>query len=167
VRIPNTLLLVACLAAPAGALGGETAEPEADTEPQAAGKSDSKQAPDLDMNRLLQVPDSSAYERVDLLGGKNRETWTQEFTEARLEVGELESQIEKSTLKLREIAPNDWSFSPTGAGPQSDPAVLQLRSQLRRDRQSLQTAQRRLRDLEIEASLAGVPDEWKYPEEPE
>lgn len=161
----TTPLLVVCLAIPVTGFGGEAVPAASAADPQVEGKSDSKPAPALDMNRLLQVPESSVSPRSELLGGKSRETWTQEFGEARLEVRELETQIEDTTLKLRETAPDDWSFSPTGAGPQSDPAVLQLRSQLRRDRQSLETAHRRLRDLEIEASLAGVPEAWKFPKE--
>ena len=62
---------------------------------------------------------------------------------------------------IRAAAPDDWSFSPTGGGMPSDPEVLRLRAQLRRDRQSLEAARQRLRDLDVEASLAGVPDGWK------
>ncbi len=163
--LPIALLLVVCLAIPLTGFGEEAAAADSTADEQVEGKSDSKPAPALDMNRLLQVPESSVPPRSELLGGKSRETWTQEFSEARLEVRELETQIEQTTLKLRASSPDDWSFSPTGGGPQSDPAVIQLRSQLRRDRQSLETAQRRLRDLEIEASLAGVPEPWKFPEE--
>ena len=58
-----------------------------------------------------------------------------------------------------------WSchVSPTGGGMPSDPEVLRLRAQLRRDRQSLEAARQRLRDLDVEASLAGVPDDWMQP----
>ncbi len=45
-----------------------------------------------------------------------------------------------------------------------DPEVQKLRAQLRRDRKSLETARRRLRDLQVEASLAGVPDGWHTPD---
>jgi hypothetical protein len=128
---------------------------------QRTGSSEAKEAPVLDMDRLLQVPRSGPYPAAELRGGKDRETWTDEFVGARVEVRELRARIEATTTKLREIAPSDWSFSPSGTGAQSDPDVIRLRSELRRDRQSLETAERRLRDLEIEASLAGVPDEWR------
>jgi hypothetical protein len=39
--------------------------------------------------------------------------------------------------------------------------VLKLRAALKRDRQSLEAARQRLREIEVEASLAGVPDAWR------
>jgi hypothetical protein len=41
--------------------------------------------------------------------------------------------------------------------------VLKVRAQLRRDRQSLEASRQRLRDLDVEASLAGVPEDWRKP----
>jgi hypothetical protein len=41
--------------------------------------------------------------------------------------------------------------------------VLKARAQIQRDRQSLDAAERRLRDLKVEASLAGVPPDWQAP----
>ncbi len=68
-------------------------------------------------------------------------------------------------VKLREVSGGaEWSYSPAGAGDATDPEVLKLLASLRRDRGSLETAHMRLRELEVEASLAEVPDHWIDPE---
>ncbi len=97
----------------------------------------------------------------ELPGGRNREQWTKGFAEARAEVGSLEQRVSGGQEKIREASGEDWGYTPIGAGAPSDPEMLKLRAQLKRDRQSLETARARLRDLEVEASLSGVPDSWR------
>jgi hypothetical protein len=104
-RLPSAILLAVCLAIPGSGTGEETAAAGSTSDPQVEGKSDAKPAPALDMNRLLQVPEASVKPRSERLGGKSRETWTQEFSEARLEVRELETQIEKATRTTGASAP--------------------------------------------------------------
>ena len=114
------------------------------------------------LERLLRIPPT-----VDLAparrGQRDEETWREAFREARLEVSELEQRIEATQTRLRDASPANWGFTAPGAGQQSDPEVLRLRAMLRRDRQSLESSRERLRDLDVEASLAGVPDAWREP----
>jgi hypothetical protein len=145
------------------ALGAEAAdttvsEPAPQEAPTQA--SGTKPRPPLDLDRLLRIPPGGVA-APDLRGGKDRSTWQSEFAEAHAEVEELERRITETQAKLRETAPDDWSFTPSGAGVPSDPEILALRASLRRDRQSLDAARQRLRELEVEASLAGVPDSWR------
>jgi len=95
-------------------------------------------------------------------GGKDQKAWEDEFRRAREEVSDLEGKVEAGTKHLRSAAGGEWNYSPAGGEP-TDPEVLKLRAQLRRDRQSLETSRQRLRDLDVEASLAGVPEEWRNP----
>ncbi len=120
--------------------------------------------PKLSLDRLLRVPPPSV-ESSALRGGKDRERWQQEFATVRAEITELEVDIRKAQEELRASSGDDWQFSPTGGGPTQDPEVLKLSSSLRRDRQSLRAARQRLRELEVEASLAEVPDSWRHPQE--
>ena len=122
--------------------------------------------PKLSLDRLLRVPPPSA-ESSPLRGGKDRDRWQQEFTTVRAEIAELEEDIRTGQDELRASSGDDWQFSPTGGGPTQDPEVLKLSSTLRRDRQSLRAARQRLRELEVEASLAEVPDSWRHPQEGE
>jgi hypothetical protein len=120
-------------------------------------------APSLDLDKLLNPkPGEPRAETPSRPGGKDRETWQREFQEATAEVGQLRSRVEESQRKMREAAgETGYSYSPAGGGETYDPDVLKTRAQLQRDRQSLQAAERRLRDLKVEASLAGVPPEWQ------
>ncbi len=123
-------------------------------------------SPSLNLERLLRPP-RIAGPPLESPGGKEREAWTAEFSRLRTEIADLEQQIASARDRIREVTPHDWSFTPTGGGMPSDPEVLRLRAQLRRDRQSLEAARQRLRDLDVEASLAGVPEAWTRPAEPE
>ncbi len=59
------------------------------------------------------------------------------------------------------------SMAAPGAQPtaENSPVSYKLRQDIRKYREEVGRAERRLRDLEVEASLAGVPPEWqKAPE---
>lgn len=152
---PAMLVLVTLMAHPV--FGEEPTESESSVGPGPAQKT-----PDL--NRLLRVPSSTdlGLKRVEERGGKDRAAWGESFSSVRAEIIDLEARIDRTQASLRERAPDDWGFTPTGGGgPPVDPEVLKLRAQLKRDRESLDAARQRQRDLEVEASLAGVPDHWK------
>lgn len=96
-------------------------------------------------------------------GGKDRAAWETAFDRRRREVAELDARIEATRQELRDNAGSDWNYSPAGGGQGVDPETQKLRARLKRDRQSREAALDRLRELEVEASLAGVPDEWIRP----
>ena len=108
------------------------------------------------------VPRTGAAPTPRSLGGRTASEWRETFDKARSEVTTLDDRVRGGQEQLREASRGEYSYSPPGAGQASDPQVVRIRAELRRDRQSLETARRRLRDLEVEASLAGVPDEWRH-----
>jgi hypothetical protein len=115
----------------------------------------------LDLDRLLRPPGVTLEPSTGpSYGGRDRGEWQDEFVRARSEVDDLEGKVETLQNRLRQATAGDWNYSPAG-GEATDPEVLKLRAQLRRDRQSLEASRQRLRDLQVEASLAGVPDEWR------
>jgi hypothetical protein len=138
-------------------LGAGEPAPAPAPEPESAPAGD---AAPLDLDRLLRVPNVSAPEEPRL-GGRSRRAWYDDFARSRTDIADLERRIQEAQEKLRAQASSDWGFTPAGASTPTDPETLKLRADLRRDRQSLETARRRLRDLEVEASLAGVPDDWR------
>jgi hypothetical protein len=116
----------------------------------------------IDLDHLLHPPATALQPTGKTFGGRDQKGWQAEFKRARGEVSDLEGKIAGEQERLRTAAGNEWNYSPTG-GEATDPEVLKLRATLRRDRQSLETSQQRLRDLDVEASLAGVPEEWRKP----
>lgn len=147
--------LILLAPAPCGA-AGSGAEREAEAEGLRTGP------PGLDLERLLRprAPLPPPAPRA-LRAAKERGDWEAEFRTLRTEIAELENRIEVARARIREASATDWGFTPTGGGMPTDPEVLRLRAELRRDRQSLEASRRRLRNLEVEASLAGVPDDWR------
>lgn len=123
--------------------------------------------PNLDLGDLLRPrPDfepSAPRPSSELMGGKDEAAWRETFGQARSEVSTLEARVAKTQEELRALSGDagEYSFSPIKGGEHQDPEVQRLRVELKRDRQSLDTARARLRDLEVEASLAGVPDAWR------
>lgn len=145
------------IAAPAASGQEGTEEDGSDSRP--AGSA----APSLDLDKLLKPRVGGAQPAGTVRpGGKDRETWQREFDAANSEVQQLRARVEESQRKMRDAAGGtNYSYSPAGGGETYDPEVLKARAQIQRDRQSLQAAERRLRDLKVEASLAGVPPEWQ------
>lgn len=117
--------------------------------------------PSLSLDSLLSPRSVEWGSKEALRGGRDRGAWRREFEGARAEVTQLEGQVDEVQKKLRAAsAGGGWSYSPAGAGEAVDPEVMKLRAHLRRDRASLDSARDRLRNLEVEASLAEVPDRW-------
>jgi len=91
---------------------------------------------------------------------RDREGWQKAFAEVRAEIRDIEARLDKSREKVGAVSRSEYQYSPIGGGEQADPEVLKLRAAIRRDRKALDEAQTRLRELQVEASLAGVPEEW-------
>jgi hypothetical protein len=159
------LCLWITLAVPSLSLAQSAPPPGGDIGPEDAGPAPQhKPSVPLDLDRLLRPPGSipTAPTAEPSYGGRDRAAWREEFQRTNAEVADLESKVEVSQNRLRANTAGDWNYSPAG-GEASDPEVLKLRAQLRRDRQSLEAARQRLRDLRVEASLAGVPESWLEP----
>jgi hypothetical protein len=118
--------------------------------------------PPLDLDTLLKPPAVKVQPTSNTYGGRDQRAWQEEFRKARQEVSDLEGKVEAGQAHLRSAASGEWNYSPAGGEP-TDPEVLRLRSELRRNRQSLEASRQRLRDLQVEASLAGVPEAWRTP----
>ncbi len=156
-RLVFLLVVLAPLLAAGQEGGQEGAESGAEEPPK------TEQKPSLGLDSLL-TPRSVVPHETGLRGGKDREAWRREFEGTRSEVAELEQQVASLQQTIRDKSTSDWGYTPTGGGAPSDPEIMRLRAELKRDRQSLQTARNRLRELEVEASLAEVPDAWLEPD---
>lgn len=153
-------------AAPAQA--SETAEPEsahsATSGAPAAEGAGSAPAPEpatgkpaLGLDRLLQprfeLPDQPSKSPT-----RDCNAWAARFDDSRGEIKVLEQQIAQTREKISAKSGGAYQYSPLGGGETtSDPEVTKLRAQLKRDRESLEAAEKRHRELFVEADLAGVP----------
>ena len=154
-----TLLLIAS-ALPAAAAGES---PEAAPETAGSAQDPGGALPSLDSllrpRDHFDVPNApaSGEER----GGRDEEAWRLSFSQLHGEVAQLEARVDALQEQIRTAAGGEWNYSPVPGGESTDPELLKLRTKLRRDRKSLETAEERLRDLDVEASLSGVPDDWR------
>jgi len=117
------------------------------------------------LDKLLKLPDSVEYS-TDTRGGTSRAEWRQRFHDARTAVDAADRALAASQSKLATAAgeKSEWQFSPPGmpSQPSEDSSSnFQLREQVRRQRGELDRARARLRELDVQANLAGVPADWR------
>jgi len=144
-------LAIALLALPAAALAQE-ADPAA-----------------VPLDRLFKLPAAapspSSAEEAD------RERWRERFAAQHRDLRLARENLASSQRQLEELAEgsDSWQITAPGANPspENSPLSYKLRQDIRRQREEVDRAERALRDLEVEASLAGVPAEWRRPPEPE
>lgn len=120
-------------------------------------------APDLD--RLLKLPGSVEYSS-ERRGGATRSEWRQRFHDARVRVADAGKALEKAQADLAKTvgSKSEWQFTPPGmpsqASEDSSSAFL-LRQEVKKRREEKERAEYRLRELDVEANLAGVPEDWR------
>ena len=143
-----------CVGLALAASGGRAEEPSA--EPPAAEPAD--------LDRLLKLPQDQSY-GVDRRGGLSRGEWRTRFLEVRTSLDSERKALADAQRKLDEVAgtASNWQMAPIPGMEASPDAPLdyQLRLQIRRHRSEIDRLDKKLRELEIEANLAGVPDDWR------
>lgn len=157
-------LVALALALPAGAQEGAE-DPPAPAPPPADSGADP--AP-VALDRLLRLPDSVEYD-MEERGGATADEWRARFERARSAVVAAREQVEDAQRRLEEEATSEsaWKVAPPGlggvpgGGGSEAPANYKLSMELRRAKDDHAAARRALRDLTIEANLAGVPESWR------
>jgi hypothetical protein len=146
-----------------GALAAVLVQPLLPTHPVRA--EDPAGPPSLD--QLLKLPKSVEFES-ERKGGATRSEWRQRFADARTAVTTAEAALAKAQQALAADVgvKSDWQFTPPGLPGGGNPnpdasANYQLSQEVKRQRVELARAQARLRELEVQANLAGVPDDWR------
>lgn len=101
---------------------------------------------------------------VERKGGATRGEWRERFVALRAELSREREQLESAKLALEKAASgaDAWTFSPAGIGNVTDsPVDHQLREKIRHGEAAVARLEHSLRELEVEANLAGVPEEWR------
>jgi hypothetical protein len=148
---------------------GETEGPGGST--RQPGGVPSPPAPAVDLDALLRLP-SAAGEPAPVHDAAERMRWEERFRDVRDELDTARSRLAQSQRELGELAAQSdaWQVAAPGAQntPENSPISYKLRQEIRERREDVDRAERRLRELEIEAGLAGIPPDWRAapPEEP-
>jgi hypothetical protein len=119
--------------------------------------------PPVRLDRLLRLPDSVEYD-MERRGGATRTEWRGRFKAAQAEVAAVKKDLDAVVAKLEKAAAgsDQWRFVPPGGDVAAENQDnLRLRMDVTRKRDDLAHAERQLRDLEVEANLAAVPEDWR------
>lgn len=104
------------------------------------------------------------------VAGASESEWKRRFRQTQDALAESQSALEKNKQALDGIAvsgsANQWSVAAPGGGggesPNSgSPLSFKLRQELKQNRVDLEAAEKAMKELVIEADLAGVPESWR------
>jgi len=126
------------------------------------------QTPPVGYDALFRLPSENKSPQPEG-AALDRKRWEERFAATRGDLDTAKSQLAKAQSDLEALAhkTESWQMAAPGAQPtaENSPVSYKLRQDIRKYREEVGRAERRLRDLEVEASLAGVPPEWqKAPE---
>ena len=123
----------------------------------------------LSLDRLFKLPES--YSRKleaprDEVAGADRREWQDRFADARRALEQSENALRRAQTELGETAStgNAWQVAAPGQSTrnsENSPVSFKLRQEIRRHREEVETAERALQALRVEANLAGVPEDWR------
>jgi hypothetical protein len=124
---------------------------------------------DPGLDALLQLPSSYSMDEPDAVAGANEKEWRRRFVKAESALATARDQLEATRAELDSVAgeggSSQWSIAPPGSSSgdstTNSPMSFKLRQQLREDRERIEKLEKALRELRIEADLAGVPQHWR------
>ncbi len=116
------------------------------------------------LDQLLTLPSALPVESGQR-GGLTRAEWNSRFAEVEAEVETAKASLDESLDRLSELAgrAGNWKVAAPGVQAAVDgnsPVHYGLKQEIRRKREEVARAERRLRGLIVEANLAGVPENW-------
>ena len=116
------------------------------------------------LDRLLTLPSALPLESSEH-GGLNRAEWSSRFAEAEAGVEAARVGLDESLGRLSEMVGKSGNWKVAAPGVQVDPndnspVNYGLKQEIRRKREDVVRAERKVRDLIVEANLAGVPENW-------
>jgi hypothetical protein len=119
----------------------------------------------VSLDRLLTLPADADY-GLESRGGDTRGAWRARFRKLRSQLDAEREGLAKAQAKLEEVAAGTsaWSIAPPLPGAQNSgesPLDFELRQEMRRRRTEIEHLEGELKELQIEANLAGVPEEWR------
>lgn len=121
--------------------------------------------PKVGLDQLLKLPTTTPVVAEARKGGHTRPEWRARFDTAQEDLADHELALRKAREELEELVgeQSNWQMTAPGlpaGSAENTPVSFQLREEIRREEAEVDRAERRLRDLDVEASLAGVPADW-------
>ena len=159
-RLP--VLLLALLA-----IGLALPSPTRNAAAQAPPSGQRSPAGQVGLDQLLKLPESLDFD-VDRRGGRTRLEWRALFEEAQKSVDDAKAGLSDAQERLSRVAgrSDNWNMAPPGLpveAAEDNPDTRALREEVARWRAEISRAEARQREITIEASLAGIPDDWRVP----
>jgi len=116
------------------------------------------------LDQLLTLPSALPVEPTEY-GGLSRGEWSSRFAKAQADVAAAKADLQKSLDKLSDLAgkTSNWKVAAPGVQAKADdnsPVNYGLKQEIRRKREEVERTERKLIDLQVEANLAGVPEDW-------
>ena len=143
-------------AAPASSQASDPANPE----------TSGGDSPRVELDQLLKLPSSLDYS-VEERGGQSEGEWRRRFTELRTALAAEREGLATAEEDLERIAgtATAWQVAPpipgAGAAGADAPLDYRIRQTINRHREEIRRLERQLRELEVEANLAMVPEDWR------
>src|SRR5262245_27076922 len=135
-------------------------------EPEPTPAEPSQPAPPVAYDALFRLPENTGSQPTQG-AAVDRKRWEERFTAVQSDLDGARAQLAKAQSDLEALAhkTDSWQVAAPGAQPNSEnsPVSYKLRQDIRHYREEVGRAERRLRELEVEASIAGVPPEWRQP----
>jgi hypothetical protein len=101
-------------------------------------------------------------------GGRTKNQWLERYRTVQRDLEKAQENLAESRAVLEERMGNEtssWKMAAPGMGDASRtsdaPTDYKLTQQLKRDREELARSERAVQDLDVEANLAGVPEDWR------
>jgi hypothetical protein len=155
----------------------QPADPSAEPELSIPGtrRPSSPQGASGGIESYLQLPDDFITTSPYSVAGASEAEWRRRFKKATSALSEAKTSLEATKRELDGVADgggsSQWSVAPPGGGggdgppsASTSPLSFRLRQQLRADRDRIDTTEKAMRELRIEADLAGVPESWRSSE---
>jgi hypothetical protein len=116
------------------------------------------------LDQLLTLPSALPVGSVQR-AGLTRAEWSGRFAEAQTNLETAKTDLDESLERLSELVgkTSNWKVAAPGAqaGAGDDsPVNYGLKQEIRQKREDVTRADRKRRDLIVEANLAGVPENW-------
>ncbi len=123
----------------------------------------------VSLDRLLKIPTSAPMGRMEVekKGGRTRSQWQETYRIIERDLEKAQENLRETRAALEERMSSEtssWKMAAPGLGDVSandSPTDYRLTQQLRRDREELARSERAIHDLDVEANLAGVPQDWR------